>query len=146
MTNKQTAPPAMYDHCNRVYQALLQEAKAITVQEEGTERSIILWEGMFTNFITSNMNLSTPYFTSIRRELIRMGCIRQLRRGGGISSSQWELLREPTLELFMHERPKRAVSPAQTKFAGIQDQLNALQNRVALLERALEGILTEEGI
>lgn len=139
-------PPALYEHCVRAYNALMQEAVYVAVADEvnGGKKQIVVWEGMFTAFITTQLNLSTPYFTSIRRELIRMGCIRQLRRGGGSSQSLWELLRTPTLELFNHERPKRTQAIAQDRFTGLQSQITALEGRIARLEQALRGIIEEQ--
>lgn len=135
-------PPALFDHCRRAYEELIKEGRCVRVSDEmGDYRDIIIWEGMFTNFIVNRLNLSTPYFTSIRRELIRMGCIRQLRRGGGSSPSQWELIREPGLDLFYQARPLRTQNVQTDKFTGMRSELNALVRRIADLEKAFAGLL-----
>ncbi len=101
-----------------------------------------MYEGMLTKLITVELNLSVPYYTSILRALKRMGCVRQIRRGGGTSASQWELICPPTEEAFLLVRPRKA--PKKGKQEMQQDQINALNNRVLALEKALERFAQEE--
>jgi hypothetical protein len=154
------APPALFDHCVNTYRAMQQASKPVETfvakgrpdedsidtrlrmheeGEEDTSSMIMVYEGFFTQLVTSQLNLSVPYFTSVRKALINMGCIRQLKRGGGTSPSQWELIYEPTLEAFMNQQPKREKKP--TKDVVMQEQIDRLNSRVADLEGQMETIL-----
>lgn len=132
------APVALYGHCLLTYQAMLSDATAIVVED----KTIIVWEGMLTRLITSQLNLSVPYYTAVTKALKRMGCIRQLKRGGGTAPSQWELLKEPTEELFSDAMPTKIVKA--DKWELIQGQVDSLNNRVLRLEKILENIIKEE--
>jgi hypothetical protein len=145
-----SAPPALFDHCCKTYKAMLAEARTVIpvaqVEEEHDELStsesqhIIVYEGFFTQLVTGKLNLSVPYYTSIRQALVRMGCIRQLKRGGGTSPSQWELIYEPTLEAFMNATPKKKTA-AQDKEALVQEQLDSINGRLTDVEDKVDGIL-----
>lgn len=125
-----TAPPALFEHCINTYEAMLDESFEV---EEGATKGIVVYEGFLTSLITGEkLNLSVPYYSHVSKALQRMGCIRQLRRGGGSSPSQWELLKEPTLEAFMSAQPPK--QPRQTKKDATDQQIRALTQRVADLE------------
>lgn len=136
------APEALYQHCVKVYEEMLSTAKVATSEGDQGHYEYVVWEGMLTTLITSKLNLSVPYYTSVTRALKRMGCIRQIKRGGGTAPSQWELIREPTEQLFNETKPLKA--KAQDKYALMQDQITNLNKRVAVLERALKRIVMEE--
>jgi hypothetical protein len=89
------APPALFDHCVQIYEAM--EADSEKRTEEGN--LIDVWEGFMTKLF-STQGMSVPYYTSVRNALMGMDCIRQMRRGGGSSPSVWMLVRKPTTELF----------------------------------------------
>ena len=153
MTNEdESAPPQLFNHCVRTYRAMMEEAKRIPTNIEepvtpGTKTDsnldlskadhIIVYEGFFTSLITQKLNLSTPYYTSVKNTLIRMGCISQLRRGGSTTPSQWELHWEPSLEAYMKTRGKKVETPSRAKDAEAQlrQQNNDLSKRVAALEK-----------
>jgi hypothetical protein len=129
---------------------MLQQAKAITTHdsaldeannEDASQSTMIVWEGFLTRFITEEMHLSIPYYSSVTLALKRMGCIRQLRRGGGSSPSQWELIREPTEERFNDTEPKKVAKV--TKLTMLQEQINAQEVRIKALEDILETIIRE---
>lgn len=128
--------PALYIHCETTYKALLAGAQSRT-DDQGNE--ILVWEGMFTALITNKLNLSVPYYTKIRKALLEMGCIRQLRRGGGTAPSLWELIQEPTLTLYESKMPKR--KKRVDRYAMQQEQLNTLMTRVSALERVTEALV-----
>lgn len=134
------APPALFEHCRRVYAAMLDEARALAPNDNPDENEdvIIVYEGFLTKLITHQLNLSVPYYTSVRTALIRMGCVRQMRRGGGSSPSQWEMIYEPTLEAFLKAEPPK--SPKQTKAGATEQQIVALARRVSDLEAWQEGV------
>lgn len=123
--------PVMFEHCTAVYRAMANEAQTIDGH--------LVWEGFLTTLINDKLNFATPYYTSIRKELTRMACIRQLRRGGSTTPSQWELLGEPTVDLYMHSPQRR--SDKQTILGSIDQRVVDLTRRVDTLERLLrEGI------
>lgn len=117
--NQHTPVPAMFHHCNAVFDAMFQAAEAYWADLPGTHRpvkcseateqgmhvspsatKVLVWEGFLTKLVGEELGLSTPYFSLVRNNLIAMQCIRQLQRGGGSSPSRWELLRPPNLEAF----------------------------------------------
>jgi hypothetical protein len=123
------APPALFLHCSRAYEAMLNEAtKAVA---DG-ETEIIIWEGYATQLITGQLNLSTPYYTSVFGALQNMGCVKQLRRGGGSTKSQWELIKEPDFELFEAQDEKKVTRPSRQD--ATDDQILALSARISDLE------------
>jgi hypothetical protein len=149
------APPeTLFLHCQTTYKAMLAEAKAVVVPRETdvgftdyegevTENDVVIvWEGMLTSFITGKLNLSVPYYTYIMRALKRMGCVQQLKRGGGTSPSQWRLIKEPVYEDYLEGLPPKTPRPSKDT---LQEGINAQVNRRLLrLEKAFDKILEEE--
>lgn len=141
-----TPPPALFDHCVRTYNAMLAEAKQVIVLpdieddlapgDRAQELShIIVYEGFLTHLF-AKLNLSVPYYTSVMTRLKAMNCVRQLRRGGSTTPSQWELVYEPTYEAFARQAPpKKRGTGRSAKDAQVDDQLTILANRVAALEK-----------
>lgn len=133
-----------YRYCVETYAKMKATAQTYTSEQTGSgmrqlARPMTVWEGFFTKLITEDLGLSVPYYTAIRRELIRMECIRQLRRGGGSSPSQWELLREPTEELWHSAPPKR--SQTNSKQDATAGQVGDLIKRIEVLEQHMEVII-----
>ena len=106
--------PAIVDHCMAAYEAMEEEA---VTEDEG-----LVYEGFLTKLILQKLNLSMPYYTKVTKELKRMGCIHQLRRGGSTTPSRWMLLREPTMTLYED-------SPEPPEFVGT-DRLSVVEQRV----------------
>lgn len=102
---------------------------------------MIVWEGFLTRFITEELHLSVPYYTSVTQALKRMGCVRQLRRGGGSSPSLWELLTEPTEGLFNNSLPKKIYQVPRVE--QLQEQVDSQEARIKSLEDILENIIKE---
>lgn len=127
-----------YQYCVDAYSLMKDNAQYYTAEQTGSV-AMTVWEGFFTKLITEDLNLSVPYFTTIRRELIRMECIRQLRRGGGSSPSQWELLRPPTEDLWHSAPPKR--SQTNSKQEANAGQIGDLIKRLELLEQHVNVII-----
>lgn len=133
-----------FRYCVDTYAKMKATAQTFTSEQAGASmrqlaRPMVVWEGFFTKLITEEMGLSVPYYTVVRRELIRMECIRQLRRGGGSSPSQWELLREPTEELWHSAPPKRMLT--NSKQDQTQGQVGDLNKRVERLEQHMEVLI-----
>jgi len=133
-------PPALYEHCCKVYKVMLSEAMALPVVDgvgdsESTaniEDTVMIWEGMFTKLITVQCHLAVPEYSRVRSALLRMGCVKQLRRGGGGSPSQYELCFEPTFERFKNQLETKV--PQQTKESQVDQIIQALNTRVTELE------------
>jgi len=137
------APPALYIHCVRTYNKMLERATDQIVSPIEPDLHMIIYEGFFVRLV-AELGLSTPYFTFCRQALIDMGCIRQIKRGGGTGRSQWELIKAPTLELFDEKKlkdPNYEKLERKGKQEMMQDQINALNNRVLDLEKFRDGII-----
>jgi len=128
--NDDDSTPIMFDHCVAVFNAM-QKTAAIKETEGGVR--IAVWEGYLTRLIQQDLDLAVPYYSSIRAHLIRMGCVKQLRRGGGSSMSQWEVIKPPTKELF--ESAEATGSQKLQRKETHSQQLNDLTKRVASLEQ-----------
>lgn len=140
---RHSAPPALFLHCKKIYDKMLEEAFKMTDDDGG---SIIVYEGFLTHLVAS-LGLSTPYYTFSTRSLKDMGCIRQIRRGGGRSPSQWELVTSPTEALFFDSDPKfeaKEVLGRKGANAVLQGQINDLNKRVRLLETFVDALVVEE--
>src|SRR5690554_4018362 len=69
MADEQSAPPALFQHALKTYEAMLIKAKEVST----TEGVLVVYEGKLTDLITKELYLSTPYYTSITRVLKAMG-------------------------------------------------------------------------
>lgn len=153
--NEDKAPPALFEHCQKVYAAMLREAKPLDVIGEdkaevrrdgdsveivADRKRIMVYEGFLTQLITGKLNLSVPYYTSTRQNLIRMGCIRQLRRGGSTTPSQWELVYEPTLEAFMKNRGNKPVA-GNSRLSALEARVDTLTNDYQALHDTMQEVL-----
>ena len=128
--------PALYNHCVRAFELMEQGSRESGIDEEAK----LIWEGHLTKLIAGQMHLSTPYYTGITRALIGMGCIRQLRRGGGSSESQWEIVKAPTPELWRNLGGKKTrlyTQPVST-LEQTSRMVKDLQRRVSRLEQVLD--------
>ena len=128
--------PALYEHCCETYKQMLIESKAIAGAEDA---QIIVYEGFLTNLITHKLRKSVPYYGRIRTLLIDMGCIRQLKRGGGTAPSQWEMITEPQEEVFLKvyapDKPQ-----AGSKLSKTNDRVTYLEEEVGRLRSELNNI------
>ena len=148
--------PAQFDHCMRVY-ALMERESSIEEFEptestadynerhqdapiaEGMKGRRRVWEGHTTR-IFNNLELSTPYYTSVLNHLKRMGCVEQLRRGGGSATSKWLLIREPTIDLY-EAKGSEHINPATLKGRVAETERN-----IRDLNRKLDIVLTHLGV
>jgi hypothetical protein len=102
----------------------------------------LVYEGFLTHLITQDLGLATPYYTSVMNRLKKMGCVRQLSRGGGPTPSQWELITEPTLDSFEAAEAARP-KPRQDWRGQTDEVVKALLNRVDTLEDQMQVVLEE---
>lgn len=123
MTEPTKLPPKLFDHCCNVFDAMRQQAKA---EKQGPDKQHVLVFTGYTTRLFQQLQLPGPYYSSVLQRLQAMGCIAQLSRGGGSAPSRWSLLDDPTLEQFQATEPEHK-----------QTRLDALEERVALLEQAV---------
>jgi hypothetical protein len=127
----------LFHHCVDVYKAMFVESAMVVPPLSEEIPGMLVYEGHLTKLF-QKLELSVPYYTSVRKQLIKMGCIKQLRRGGGNAMSQWELITEPTEELFIASgyKPNRAVG----RTAQLEQQVRGLVQRVNEHETRIEGL------
>ena len=120
----------MYDHSKRVYMAMHAEAKLEVVEGE----QLVFWTGHLTRLF-ERLHYSTPYYSAITQILKRMGCIKQIRRGGGNAPSVWELVKEPSEDLFANAEELR--KPGGRPEDIINQRLRDMNERLVAVEKAL---------
>jgi len=135
---EQSAPPRLYEHCLTVFEQMRTEAKPAAV--EGAHA--LVYEGFLTRLF-NRLSLATPYYTSVMQALRKMGCVRQLSRGGGASPSKWELLTEPTIELFTGAQVKKLHDNTwrgqmQQQVSDLRDRLDDVEEMVAAMTEVKE--------
>jgi hypothetical protein len=131
------APPKLYEHCLTVFGQMKKEAKATTIEDEHA----LVYEGFLTRLF-NQLELATPYYTSVMQRLRKMGCVRQLSRGGGAAPSKWLLVDDPTWELF--DGSENKLLRDNTWKGQVNGQLLALQDRIQALEDIFESMLDQE--
>jgi hypothetical protein len=136
-TNQPDVKPSPLLHCEKVYFKMRQDA---TETYEG-EVPMVVWEG-FTTRLLKELELAVPYYSTIRTALMKMGCIKQLRRGGGTSPSQWELIKEPTLALWheMLEQDPTIPASTQTGSAASKSDVRILGAKLSDLTERVEKV------
>lgn len=119
----------VYDHCVSVYNEMSEQARE---EPEG-----LVYEGHTTKLF-AQLALATPYYTTVMDHLKAMGCVEQLRRGGGNSPSRWRLLRQPDEDAFRSiEGMNRSRSG---KTAALEQQVRDLSRRVTTTETKVEAL------
>jgi hypothetical protein len=142
--DEQQLPPAVYSHAVSVYGRMFEQCKLV-VPSDGT-KEMAVWEGSLVDLITKQLYLSTPYYTSVTRLLKAMGCVKQLKRGGGSGLSQWELISQPTEEKYWEiEHGDAPVTPRQwvprAEFEALEQRHKDLLEKVMTHEEYLQAIL-----
>jgi len=142
MTELRSAPPALFQHSCRVFGAMKKGAVGVSISDGDEVRHAFVWEGHTTKLFRE-LELPTPYYTSVLGRLETMGCIVQLSRGGGTAVSRWELLDDPGLDEFMAAEAVR--KRGKTQYGILAQQVQTLNTRLQAVETRL-GIepVTEE--
>jgi hypothetical protein len=144
--NEEELLPALYEHCETVYEAMRRKAVHAEMPKAGVARSDSPVVLVYTGFLTElfkEQGLAVPMYTSVMDALKRMGCAAQLARGGGQRPSEWELCLRPTPELFRKymgtkgDRKKRF-----DKYDTLEQQVRDQGARLALLTKQVDDILT----
>jgi hypothetical protein len=132
---------ALYDHCISVYEAMEEDA----VPEEGVLEGVgatedigyMIWTGHTTQ-IFAKLGMATPYYTSVMSALKKMGCVEQVKRGGGNSMSKWRLVRRPEEEAFL--AAEKIKTPVQGSQKALEQQVRDLTARVNTIQEAVRAI------
>lgn len=117
----------LYDHCVTIYNEMATQARE-------TEENGLVYEGHLTKLF-QDCGMAQPHYTSVRQQLMNMGCIHQLRRGGGGAMSKWKILKEPTEEDFRGAKALR--KPLTGKMASVEQQMRDFNRRLLKVEAAL---------
>jgi hypothetical protein len=130
--------PALYGHCVTAYNAMRAHAQPHEAE--------LLYQGALTHLF-KEIGFTSPYYSFITRRLTAMGCVRQIRRGGGpYVESQWLLITEPTIELF-HETAESDgvnVRGMHNSSERMEWQYRNLSQRVLRIEQALGFVSKDE--
>lgn len=118
----------LFDHCVTVFQEM--EAQA---RDEGPVG--VIYEGHLTKLF-QQLGFSTPHYTSVMTMLKHMGCVEQIRRGGGRAVSRWKMVRIPNEESFRSFEKQNTAPKGKT--AALEQQVRDLTRRVNALERLIE--------
>lgn len=124
--------PAILEHSCTVYRAMLAEA---TTDEETGQK---VYEGHLTRLF-AGLRFSTPYYTVIKNAMVAMGCIEQVRRGGGGGLSKWILWTEPSIDLWAQRSLTK--SHRATKQDMQQQQIRDLGKRMEALEVKIDAFI-----
>lgn len=126
--------PALLEHCEAVYAAMLQRA------EYNATTECPIYTGHLTKLFTE-LRLSMPYYSKVMQAMQDMDCCRQLRRGGGGSASEWSLHQPPSATLWPRVRDTGMGSKNSPsgKTAALIQQNKDLATRVQRLEDAVFG-------
>lgn len=138
MTDTDDRPmKALYDHCVLIFEEMFKEAvpeEAVEGNDGPEETGYMLWTGHLTQLF-ARLGMSTPYYTTVMQALKKMGCVEQIKRGGGNAMSKWRLVRKPEEEYF--HAAEKLKKPTSGTVKGIEQQVRDLNNRVLVLEDAL---------
>jgi hypothetical protein len=136
LTVSEEAPPKLFEHCLVVFGQMKREARPTQIEGQHA----LVYEGFLTRLF-GQLSLATPYYTSVMQRLRKMGCVRQISRGGGNAPSRWELIKDPTWEEFEaaeHHRLRR-----DTQLGQLQGQVADLNARVHKLEEIV-GLMVDQ--
>jgi hypothetical protein len=125
--------PAMFEHAQKVWIAMLEHAGP---DEEYAGK--LVYEGHLTNLF-KKLRLSVPYYTAIKNQLTAMGCIEQVRRGGGNGTSKWVMWKEPNLGEWKNTAPSKARTG--NKISIQEQRIKDLAARVLRLENIVDALM-----
>jgi hypothetical protein len=128
VSDQEKPTPALYDHALRVYDQMLRESSvekndSIIETSDGMPPEVTIYTGHLTRLFAA-LEIANPYYTKIKDALVALNCIVQVRRGGGVATSKWVLLKAPTEELFS-EYVERKRAP-QTKHYQLEQRVKDL--------------------
>jgi hypothetical protein len=135
--------PALFEHACNVYKTMEESS------EMDDTLGLRVYEGHLTNLFRKLL-LSVPYYTEIKNRLISIGCIEQVRRGGGTAMSRWVLWKEPTLDEWKYASSKRpgrgnAVTVIQQQIKDLSAMCRKLTMDVEQLQLRVKVLEEEHG-
>ena len=128
---EQVVLPTIYEYSVEVYQAMMEQASSENLGAAYGDEEGLVYDG-FTTKLISDLGLPTPYYSKILKELVRMDCIRQIRRGGSTTTSRWVLMQAPSVELWTKMQPSRRGGGSRMDV--LEQQVRDLRARVTALE------------
>lgn len=128
----------IFDHCTNVYEEMEKQAREEDIIGPNGADTILVYEGHLTKLVTGHLQLATPYYTQVMNHLKAMGCVDQLRRGGGNSPSRWALRRKPDEGTFKSVESMNRRSTG--KVAVLEQQVRDLNKRVLSAESTLKNV------
>jgi len=132
--------PALFDHCNLIWDGMLERAHP---EEDADGNKYLIYTGFLTKLFRES-GLSVPYYSSVMTAMQKMDCVRQQRRGGGNSPSEWLLVQKPTIELFrarMDMPTGKVKSPKAENMDQLRQGQKDLNTRVTSLESQVQYLL-----
>jgi hypothetical protein len=123
---------ALFDHCTNVYKEMKEQARESHDYPEYAGQ--LVYVGHLTKLFQA-LDLAVPYYTSVMKQLKAMGCVEQIRRGGGGAPSAWAMNFEPEREAFESAAPLKR--PVAGKMAALEQQLRDMNGRVLKLEQMM---------
>ncbi len=124
---EQVVLPTIYEYSIQTYQAMEEQASTESLGPAHGDEEGLVYDGHTTKLIR-DLGLPTPYYTKVLKELKRMDCIRQLRRGGSTTTSRWLLMQEPTVELFT--KMQASNKPGGSRLDVLEQQVRDLRKRL----------------
>lgn len=144
-TTTDDRPTSMvFDHCVRVYAEMEEQSR---VENTPSDEVWLVYEGYLTKLFAS-LQLSVPYYTKVMDVLKAMGCLEQIRRGGGNATSRWRLVRAPEEDSFnsfvsMKRVGKGRLAQCEQEIRSAHKRIADLTNRIERVE-ALASMLWDE--
>jgi hypothetical protein len=140
---------ALYDHCITVFDEMFKEAEPEEVPEglrlDGEGGAVkpeatgyMIWTGHTTQLF-ARLGMATPYYTTVMQALKKMGCVEQVKRGGGNSMSKWRLVRRPEEEFF--EAAEKLKRPVQGSQKALEQQMRDMNKRLSDVESLLHDLI-----
>jgi len=130
--------PALFDHAVRVYEEMLKQSRKELPPGEELEpvSEVDVYTGHLTRLF-ADLNIANPYYTKIMNTLVELGCVEQLRRGGGKAQSKWVLCKAPVEDIFKDfvERKRQPQTRLHQLEQRIKDLVRITQDQDARIER-----------
>lgn len=121
--------PALYAHIMKVWNAMYDESVIVT---EGRA-----WQGRLTTLF-NKVGVSSGVYSSVTHRMRSMGCISQIKRGGGGNPSTWLLHKPPTIGEFDATRHGGYLTAERKRLGEQAAQIQALVDRIARLEARVD--------
>lgn len=132
------APPALFLHCQTVWGLMENESKVV----DSGDGVVCIWEGSLTKLVIQQANLSLPLYSQVTKRLKSMNCVVQLRRGGGMTPSVWQLLKEPNYDDYVNCDHERENKPAKAnELAQLSQRLSDVNGRTETLEEQMAAMI-----